>query len=125
MEGGRWWCAKLRLLLLFADLQWRRASLLRGGSFHGCCVREKWRGGEKMVVARGGCCCSGCCCRWFCSCVFRLEGGDVTEQWRHCCSGVVVGEVGGSGCRGGWKERRKLGLGFWKMKMMTWQNLIG
>jgi len=24
-----------------------------------------------------------------------------------------------------WKERRKLGLGFWEMKMMTWQNLSG
>ena len=38
---------------------------------------------------------------------------------------VVAGEVGGGGCHGGWKERRKLGLGFWEMKMMTWQNLIG
>jgi len=22
--------------------------------------------------------CSGCCCHWFCSCVFRREGGDET-----------------------------------------------
>ena len=49
----------------------------------------------------------------------------VKEQWRICCSGVVVSEVGSGGCRGGWKERRKLGLGFWEMKMMTWQNLSG
>jgi len=26
---------------------------------------------------------------------------------------------GGGGCHGG-KERRKLGLGFWEMKVMTW-----
>ncbi|QCD93496.1 hypothetical protein DEO72_LG5g1571 [Vigna unguiculata] len=38
---------------------------------------------------------------------------------------AVVGKRCGGGCRGGWKERRKLGLGFWEMKMMTWQNLIG
>ena len=38
---------------------------------------------------------------------------------------MVAGEVGGGGCRGGWKERRKLGLGFWETNMMTWQNLIG
>jgi len=37
----------------------------------------------------------------------------------------VAGEIGGGGCRGGWKERRKLGLGFWEMKMMTWQPSIG
>jgi len=38
---------------------------------------------------------------------------------------MVAGEVGGGGCHGGWKERRKLGLGFWEMKMMTWQPSIG
>jgi len=38
---------------------------------------------------------------------------------------VVAGGRGGGGCHGGWKERRKLGLGFWEMKMMTWQNLSG
>jgi len=32
---------------------------------------------------------------------------------------------GGDGCHGGWKERRKLGLGFWEMEMMTWQPSIG
>ena len=38
---------------------------------------------------------------------------------------MVTDEDGGGGCRGGWKERRKLGLGFWEMKMMTWQPSIG
>ena len=47
---------------------------------------------------------------------------------------VLMVVDGGRGCGGrrgwrrlcgGWKERRKLGLGFWEMKVMTWQNLIG
>jgi len=38
---------------------------------------------------------------------------------------VAVNGDDGGGCHGGWKERRKLGLGFWEMKMMTWQPSIG
>ena len=41
-----------------------------------------------------------------------------------CNGGSWCGD-GGGGCHGGWKERRKLGLGFWEMKMMTWQPSIG
>jgi len=85
----------------------------------------KWRCGEdggavvvRVCCGNGAdsgeeCCCGGCgegATRGFC--FFRRVS-------------VVAGEVGGGGYRGGWKERRKLGLGFWEMKMMTWQNLIG
>jgi len=38
---------------------------------------------------------------------------------------MVVGKGWRRRLCGGWKERRKLELGFWEMKMMTWQNLIG
>jgi len=38
---------------------------------------------------------------------------------------MVADGDGGGGCRGGWSWWLKLGLGFWEMKMMTWQNLIG
>jgi len=43
---------------------------------------------------------------------------------RKKASMVADGDSGG-GCRGGWKERRKLRLGFWEMKMMTRQPSIG
>ena len=57
----------------------------------------------------------GVCCRIM---VVADEDGGCRGLW------CVAGEVGGGGC-GGWKERRKLGLGFWEMKMMTWQSLSG
>ncbi|QCE04107.1 hypothetical protein DEO72_LG8g2140 [Vigna unguiculata] len=53
---------------------------------------------------------------------FMLAAGEMEMVVREL---AVVGKRCGGGCRGGWKERRKLGLGFWEMKMMTWQNLIG
>ena len=80
--------------------------------------------------------------RWW-----RCHGSDLLLFWLllqmelrwWCCRGALVGKKtnscfdggrwwrnsGGGGCRGGWTERRKLGLGFWEMKMMTWQPSIG
>ena len=68
---------------------------------------------QRFVVAGGG-------AGW-------MRGAAGTRGGRKWSDGdaVVAGEVRRCGCRGGWKERRKLGLGFWKMKMMTWQDLIG
>ncbi|QCD95985.1 hypothetical protein DEO72_LG6g686 [Vigna unguiculata] len=90
---------------------------------------------EKMDAADGGgarrrwwrrrCCANGG--RWW----WRAERLDAkvvaAAGFAPAFSGVevVAGEVGGSGYRGRWKERRKLGLGFWEMKMMTWQPSIG
>ena len=45
-----------------------------------------------MVAMEG---CSGCCCRWFCSCVFRREGGD----------GTVAALLQRRGGRRGWRRR--------------------
>jgi len=92
-NGGKWWCAKLRLLLLFADLQWRRASLLRGGSFHGCCMRKKNSRWPFAPAAFFGVC-SRCV----------ADGGQNGEAdgVRCCGEGGRRGD-GGGGCRGGWK----------------------
>ncbi|QCD92420.1 hypothetical protein DEO72_LG5g483 [Vigna unguiculata] len=86
-------------------------------------MERKWRCGgsadswwSRLVNARVRCCHGEDGEAWW----LRRDGAGSRRWW---C--VVVGEVGGGGCRGGWKERRKLGLGFGKMNMMTWQNLIG
>jgi len=56
----------------------------------------------------------------------RREDGDETVA--RCCNlwwFCSFRRGDGGGCHGGWKERRKLGLGFWEMEMMTWQPSIG
>ena len=63
----------------------------------------------------------------------KEDGGTVVAGggagWMRIGGGVrddaAPNSGGGGGCHGRWKERRKLGLGFWEMKMMTWQPSIG
>ncbi|QCD93155.1 hypothetical protein DEO72_LG5g1226 [Vigna unguiculata] len=85
-------------------------------------LRERWR--KKLGTRGGGK--NGGALPWLSRCG---EDGGARSCWAREEDGVAVrggrrGD-GGGGCHGGWKERRKLGLGFWEMKMMTWQNLIG
>ncbi|QCE10838.1 hypothetical protein DEO72_LG10g2070 [Vigna unguiculata] len=100
-----------------------------GGGQRGCAGLH-WRcatrngeedGGARCRSAMEGC--SGCCCRWFCSCVFRREGGDGTvaagvvrelwwwrdgTRWRWCnCGGRRDWRR-----RLPWRVEGKLGLGF-------------
>ena len=74
---------------------------------------------EKMVR-------EGCCWRWRNSCIGgrkRLAAAAVWLPW------FLVRRRRGEEVRRRlpwwWKERRKFGLGFWEMKMMTWQSLSG
>ncbi|QCD87350.1 hypothetical protein DEO72_LG3g1884 [Vigna unguiculata] len=81
---------------------------LRGGRRlcgHGCCVKVAARWKQRFV----------CLVR---STAVTAEMEQVQAWW----SGV---EMVAATAAGWWKERRKLGLGFWEMKVMTWQNLIG
>jgi len=106
--------------------------VLRTGASAFCARRWTRWWGVAVAAERG-------CCDWYVAGDAKEEDGGGSARLLLCAkvvaaagfapafSGVevVAGEVGGGGCRGGWKERRKLGLGFWEMKMMTWQNLIG
>ncbi|QCD99982.1 hypothetical protein DEO72_LG7g1269 [Vigna unguiculata] len=103
--ASRWWrCGREN----DGGRRWLRRD---GGAVAGEIGREK-KMALLFVVRRRE---DGVCCRIM---VVADEDGGCRGFW------CVAGEVGGGGC-GGWKERRKLGLGFWEIKMMTWQNLIG
>jgi len=80
------------------------------------CRDDEEDDGEKMeVLHRGG------------SAVFSgvVARRCLREKMEARGAAMVVGKGWRRRLCGGWKERRKLGLGFWEMKMMTWQNLIG
>ncbi|QCD89802.1 hypothetical protein DEO72_LG4g751 [Vigna unguiculata] len=96
-RGRRWWCGNSRRRLR------EGASMVVQQ-----CFPARTGVGTKLVCADAGEAVSLMVRKWW----LPAWCSGVRRDWRRRLCGW-------------WKERRKLGLGFWEMKMMTWQDLNG